>query len=66
MKRQHPDRAAARAFYNSLDYGSKWDLMDSMVLGTFDPLDWGLEGRPSREFMRQLERDAIAFEEECV
>lgn len=61
------DAARAREFFEALSNEDRWALGDALVLGDFQWTEWtehGLTAKPSAEFMNELYRARMTWEQE--
>ncbi len=54
--------AKARSFWRSLQSWEKWELGDQLVWGSVDYDYWFGEKRPSKAFLRELDKERLYWE----
>jgi len=58
------ERADARSWFSALSDDQKWELGDTLVLGTFEFTRWGFERPVSDLFLRTLNAERIRWEQD--
>ena len=57
------ERQKAVDWFNTLTPAERWELGDQLVLGAFEPGDWGFRARPSAAFMNALDQERMLWEQ---